>query len=168
MQWFEGVQGTLLERSGNEIPLFPCALPYPEILDWEILTGEGEAQLWWAKSFVNTFVAWSNFVVLGNPRLESGACEPRVGYRSVLDARLFCDRLLGEVQEFACHDVVLGSLECGGKRAIVEDLLQNVVTAAGACYGAPAQAGTSATTALPVVAARVAVPEEAGTPIAGA
>ena len=163
MQWFEGVQGTLLERSGNEIPLFPCALPYPEILDWEILTGEGEAQLWWAKSFVNTFVAWSNFVVLGNPRLESGACEPRVGYRSMLDARLFCDRLLGEVQEFACHDVVLGSLECGGKRAIVEDLLQNVVTAAGACYGAPAQAGTSATTALPVVAARVAVPEEAGT-----
>ena len=162
MQWFEGVQGTLLERSGNEIPLFPCALPYPEILDWEILTGEGEAQLWWAKSFVNTFVAWSNFVVLGSPRLEGGACEPRVGYRSMLDARLFCDRLLGEVQEFACHDVVLGSLECGGKRAIVEDLLQNVVTAAGACYGAPAQAGTSATTALPVVAARVAVPEEAG------
>eukprot|EP00439_Symbiodinium_sp_Y106_P053850 s3531_g7.t1 len=162
VQWFEGVQGTLLERSGSEIPLFPCALPYPEILDWEILTGEAEAELWWARSFVNTFVAWSNYVVLGCPRLEGGACEPRVGYRSWQDTRLFCDRLLGEVQEFACHDLIVCDFQCDGKRAVVEELLQKVMTSAGACYGAPAQAGTSATTALPVVAARVAVPEEAG------
>ena len=72
--------------------------------------------------------------------------------------------MLGEVQEVACPERVFGSSDCDGKQAIVEHLLQNVMTAAYACYGAPpVQAGSSATTVLPVVVARVAVPKEART-----
>ena len=154
--------GLKASRSGSDVSLFPCALPYPEILDVEILTGEAEARQWWAKAFVNAFVAWSNFVVLGCPRLDEGGCEPHVGYRSTQDARFFGDRLLGEVEEFASYDLIVGDLTCDGKRAVVEEHLKRVVTSAGAAYGVPAQAGTSASTALPVVANRVAVPEKAG------
>ncbi|CAE7356915.1 unnamed protein product [Symbiodinium natans] len=155
---------TLLERSGSSISLFPCALPYPEVLQTGGALDGRAAALWWSKASLNAFVAWSNFVVLGCPRPGSSGYEPRVGYRSVQDARLFADRLLGEMEEFASEDVVFETLECSGKRALLEELIGQVP---GAVAGYPddrAQVGaiSSASTALPVVAERVAVPAEAG------
>ncbi|CAE7910725.1 unnamed protein product, partial [Symbiodinium necroappetens] len=138
--------GTLLERSGSDTSLFPCALPYPEVLSTEVLQGESELSSWWARAALNTLVAWSNYVTLGCPSPGSAACEPRVGYRCVQDARLFADRLLGELEEFGCSDLVLE------------------VPCAGAGYPDDVQVGPapSASSALPVVAERVAVPAEAG------
>ena len=43
--WFESVQGTLPERSGDATSLFPCALPYPEALRVEAVDTEAEAPL---------------------------------------------------------------------------------------------------------------------------
>ena len=76
--WFESVQGILLERSGDDVRLFPCALPCPEVLRIRTAVDETEAQQVWAKQLLNTFIAWSNFVVLGCP---DGACEPQAAYR---------------------------------------------------------------------------------------
>ena len=160
MTWFESVQGLLPERSGDECLLFPCALPYPEILRIKEAGSEAEACLIWAKHLLNGFVAWSNFVVLGCP---GGAHEPRVVYRSASEARSFADRLLGETLEFASPDLVLGRLRCEGKRATVEALLRQVEGFAASGYCESVQAASSIpSSAMAVTAKRVAVPEEAG------
>jgi len=88
--WFEGVQGHRLERSGTHVPLFPCMLPYPDAVVTEGETmGEGQVCEWWSRAFVNTFMAWGNFVTLGCPRPGGSAYEPRVGYLSI---RAFADK----------------------------------------------------------------------------
>ena len=160
MTWFESAQGFLPERSGDECLLFPCALPYPEVLRIKEAGSEAEACLVWAKHLLNGFVAWSNFVVLGCP---GGAHEPQVVYRSASEARSFADRLLGETLEFASPDLVLGRLRCEGKRATVEALLRQVegFAASGYCESVQAAASTPSS-AMAVTAQRVAVPEEAG------
>ena len=94
--------------------LFPCVLPYPEVLQIDELEGEEQLITWWAKTFMNMFVCWSNFVVLGSPRPGAGAYEPRVAYRGFGDARQFADRLLGEVIEFGSAELILGKLSCEG------------------------------------------------------
>ena len=156
--WFESVQGILLERSGDDVRLFPCALPCPEVLRIKTAVDETEARQVWAKQLLNTFIAWSNFVVLGCP---DGACEPQAAYRSACEARSFADRLLGEAIEFASADLITGRLKCAGRRATVEALMEQVGSFAAAGYVDPVQASSSST-ALPVTATRVAVPEKAG------
>ena len=91
-------------------------------------------------AFVNTFVAWSNYIVLGCPRSGGAGYEPRVDYRGVQDARAFADRLLGEVEEFASGDLIFGSLLCDGKRAAVERAMNEIPDAAGAKYSASSRA----------------------------
>ena len=163
VSWFEGVQGSLSELSGSDVALFPCVLPYPEVLQIDELEGEEQLITWWAKTFMNMFVCWSNFVVLGSPRPGAGAYEPRVAYRGFGDARQFADRLLGEVIEFSSVELILGKLSCEGKRAAIADILSGF-PCTGAFYGdVPFQvSGSGVTTALPVVADRLAVPEDAG------
>ena len=159
MTWFERVQCDLPERSGDDVRLFPCALPYPEVLRLETAVDEIEARQIWAMQLLNTFIAWSNFVVLGCP---DGACAPQVTYRSACEARSFADRLLREAIEFASPDLVTGRLTCAGKRATVEALLEQVGSFAAAGYIDPVQVDSASSTALPVTAERVAVPERAG------
>ena len=159
LDWFESAQGCLPERSGDDVRLFPCALPYPEVLLIETAVEETEARQIWARQLLNTFVAWSNFVVLGCP---DGAREPQATYRSACEARSFADRLLGEAVEFASSDLVTGRLTCAGKRATVEALLEQVGSFAAAGYVDPVQAEGNSSTALPVTATRVAVPQKAG------
>ena len=152
--WFTGVQGTLPVRAGNDVPLFPAVLPFPEASFVEEVQGDDQALQWWSKAFVNTFVAWGNFVVLGCPGMESAVLEPRVFHR--VDVQQFSAKLLGEVVEFATVELVFGSLACSGKRSVLEEMLRLNF----ASYGVgqvPAPAG-----ALPVAADRVAVPETAG------
>lgn len=152
--WFEDIQGTLPVRTGNDVPLFPAVLPFPEASFVEEVNGDDQALLWWSKAFVNTFVAWGNFVVLGCPELGSSALEPRVFHRA--DVQQFSEKLLGEVVEFASVELIFGSLSCSGKRSVLEEMLRLNF----ASYGVgqvPAPAG-----ALPVAADRVAVPEHAG------
>ena len=152
--WFTGVQGTLPVRAGNDVPLFPAVLPFPEASFVEEVQGDDQALLWWSKAFVNTFVAWGNYVVLGCPGMESAVLEPRVFHR--VDVQQFSAKLLGEVVEFATVELVFGSLACSGKRSVLEEMLRLNF----ASYGVgqvPAPAG-----ALPVAADRVAVPETAG------
>ncbi|CAE7237586.1 unnamed protein product, partial [Symbiodinium microadriaticum] len=120
----------------------------------EEVQGDDQALLWWSKAFVNTFVAWGNYVVLGCPGMESAVLEPRVFHR--VDVQQFSAKLLGEVVEFATVELVFGSLACSGKRSVLEEMLRLNF----ASYGVgqvPAPAG-----ALPVAADRVAVPETAG------
>ena len=151
--WFESVQGALLVRTGDDIPLFPCVLPFPEILTLDFVFGAEQATVWWAKAFVNTFVAWSNFVVLGCPKKGSSAYEPRVLYRA--DIQVFAEELLGEVVEFASVEMVTGSLSLEGKRSLLEDLMKQTCASYGVQVAAPSGA-------LPVAAERVAIPKNAG------
>ena len=159
LAWFESAQGFLLERSGADVPLFPSALPYPEALKPEGVSGRLGADSW-SKVFVNTLVAWSNFVVLGCPRDDSGVLEPRVAYRSVEGIRPFADKLLGEVVEFMSPELVEGAFFSTGKR---KDLEEYIASCTDAHYGQFVKVGSgSLSTALPVVAERVAIPEVAG------
>ena len=151
--WFERVQGALLVRAGNEVPLFPCVLPFPEVTNITWVEGPEQAEDWWAKTFVNTFVSWSNFLALGCPKKGSSSYEPRVLYRS--DINEFAQRLLGEVAEFASFDLVAGLLECEGKRSLLEELLKQTRASYGVQVAAPSGA-------LSVEADRVAIPTEAG------
>ena len=141
-------------KSGNDMPLFPAVLSFPEAAFVEAVVGDDQALLWWSKAFVNTFVAWSNFVVLGCPGPGSSVLEPRVFYRA--DVQQFSEKLLGEVVEFVSVELVFGSLGCSGKRSVLEEMLRLNF----ASYGVgqvPAPSG-----ALAVDADRVAVPESAG------
>ena len=160
--WFEGAQGFLLERSGDSIPLFPCALPYPEVLSPERLDLDAAGAIeWWSKAFVNTWVAWGNFVTLGCPEDGGGGYEPRVSYKCLAEARAFADTLLGEVVEFADLDLILGLLDCSGKRGCIEEILSKV-HCTGAYRMGTAQVPGQVTTALPVVPERLALPLQAG------
>ncbi|CAE7210929.1 SMYD3 [Symbiodinium sp. CCMP2592] len=162
----EGVQGHRLERSGSDVPLFPCMLPYPDAVVTEGETmGEGQVCEWWSRAFVNTFMAWGNFVTLGCPRPGGSAYEPRVGYLSMEGIRAFADKLLGEVREFVCLDLVLGRLSCDGKKGAIDALISEVQCTVGASYFKQFGQvdGGMVGTALPVAAERVAIPEKAGT-----
>ncbi|CAE7732232.1 osm1, partial [Symbiodinium sp. KB8] len=64
--------------------------------------------------------------------------------------RARADKLLGEVREFVCLDLVLGRLSCDGKKGAIDALISKVD---GGVVGS----------ALPVSAARVAIPKKAGT-----
>ena len=160
--WFEGAQGLLPERSGDFSSLFPCALPYPEaLLSERVVVDSSGALDWWSMAFVNTWVAWGNFVTLGCPSPGGSAYEPRVSYKSRAEARTFADQLLGEVRQFANLDLVLGRLGCSGKRGCIEEMLQQVHCTGAYCAGT-AQAPGQASCALSVVPSRVALPEKAG------
>ena len=114
----------------------------------------------WAKSFVNTVVAWSNFVVLGCPGDDAGVLEPRVAYRSVEGIRPFADKLLGEVVDFITPELMDGSFVSSGKRGELEAL---VASCTGASYGHFVKVDSSTlSSALAVEAERVAIPEVAG------
>ncbi|CAE7224096.1 unnamed protein product [Symbiodinium sp. CCMP2592] len=163
VSWFEGAQSFLLERSGDHVPLFPCALPFPEVVVAASFPSDESGILsWWSRAFVNTFVAWGNFVTLGCPAEGASAYEPRVSYRCAAEARAFALELLGEVEEFATLDLVLGRLGCSGKRGCIDELLRQVRCTGGACYAGTAQVPGKVSTALPVVASRVALPPKAG------
>ena len=145
--------------------LVPSMLPYPEvILDEGVQVDESQAVRWFQKTFVNTFVFWCNFAVLGCPSVRDGYYEPRVAYRSVAEARVSADELLGEVEEFISSDLVFGQLDLDGKRNSIDVLLQKVQCTAGACYSELLGQVNSQdfVGALPVVSSRVAIPKEAG------
>lgn len=93
LAWLERAHGYLLERSGANTPLFPSALPYPEVLGAKGRARGSLDALQWGRVFVNTLVAWSNFVVLGCPDGEGSAFEPRVAHTSVEGIRPYADKL---------------------------------------------------------------------------
>ena len=160
LAWLERAHGYLLERSSADTPLFPSALPYPEVAGLRLGTKGLLKSTDWCRVFVNALVAWCNFVVLGCPDGAGSAYEPRVAHRSVEGIRPYADKLLGEVAEFFCPEMLSGTLSCEGKRKDLEDL---VASGTGACYSGVVKVGCQQlSTALPVVAERVAIPEEAG------
>ena len=164
LAWFESCQGSRLKLSSDSLALFPSMLPYPEaLLPAGTEVGTEEVLTWWTKAFLNAFIAWGNFVTLGCPSSGSSAYEPRVGHRSMGSIRVFTDRLLGEMREFVCLDLVLGKLGCEGKRATVEQLLAQVSCIGGACYMSEPVGRSLPSTAFSVSASRVAIPEVAGT-----
>ena len=126
--WLCETHGTLLDRSSSERPLslFPAALPFPELL------AEGDAVLVdepstrWAKSLINMWIGWSNYVVLGCPECKNSACEPRVGYRQWQEVRTLDGSLLGEVTEFVSNEMCTEALSCDGKRLSVEEALDQL------------------------------------------
>lgn len=138
MSWWKAAQSVLLERPSKpekEIPLFPAAAPYPEVLHAKgCAVVDAERPMVWAKQLLNSRIAWSNYVVLGCPDCRGGACEPRVVYRCWRDARTFADRLLGEVVEFMDETICTESLTCDGKRVSIEEALA-ALAHSHACYG---------------------------------
>ena len=163
VSWFECVQGSRLELSSDSFALYPAMLPYPDaLLSASVVVGSDEAVTWWIKAFLNSFVAWNNFVTLGCPAPNGSAYEPRVGHRSMEGIRVFTDGLLGEMREFVSLDLVLGRLGCEGKRASIEQLLAQVSSKAGACYMSESASGGLPSVALPVVSDRLAIPRKAG------
>lgn len=150
--------------AGKDVPLFPSALPYPEALYAKgHLVVESLDAVCWAKIYLNELVAWSNFLCLGCPDYGGAAYEPRVGYRSTSEARVFADGLLGEVVEFANEELRRGTLGFTGKRQVLDELLNKL--ACKDAYGGPLAPlkEDHTTVALPVVADRIAVPKHAGT-----
>ena len=161
--WFKSAQGTLLELSGDQVPLFPSALPYPEVFEaeWGGVSANLSRELW-SKAYLNELVAWSNFLCLGSPDSGESAFEPRVGYRCMSEARAYADGLLGEVAEFATDELRCHKLTCTGKRQALEAEVAHL-----ACTGAygglrASQLKSAATVALPVVADRIGIPAQAG------
>lgn len=119
------IHGTLLERSSSEgsLSLFPAALPFPELLAEGDASRVDEPNTLWAKSFINMWIGWSNYVVLGCPDCGDSACEPRVGYRQWKEVRTLVGSLLGEVTEFVSSEMCTEALSCDGKRLSIEEAL---------------------------------------------
>ena len=156
----------LLEVSGSDKALFPGALPYPEVFADEGGGIAGESNtMRWSMSFLNAWVAWSNFVVLGSPDSVGTAQEPRVKYRCQKEMRAFTDDLLGEVVEFFDKSgFCTASFQCDGKRRTLEEAIEACRDLHGS-YTIPGVVSGEkpVSTAIPVVASRVAIPEQAGT-----
>ena len=75
--------------------------------------------------------------------------------------RLFSDGLLGEVMAFCSPDLLRDSLSLDGKRGDLDALLQTLARSMPSYDGTVPQAPPSGV-ALPLLAERMAVPEEAG------
>lgn len=166
--WLCDTHGTLLERSSSEGSLsrFPAALPFPELLAEGDASRVDEPNTLWAKSFINVWIGWSNYVVLGCPDCGDSACEPRVGYRQWKEVRTLVGSLLGEVTEFVSSDMCTEALSCDGKRLSIEEALDQLKVLHGDYGGLgilPDEAIARTTVAMPVVADRVAIPDAAGT-----
>lgn len=164
--WLQNTQGALPERSGDNLPLFPSMLPYPEAFAGcgESVCGRKGRSLW-AKAYLNFWFGWSNYVVLGCPDCGGSTTEPRVEYRSIREARVSADRLLGEVEEFMDESFCTDELTFDGGRLSIAEALQQLVSSY-ALYGAgdcPGSLDAKASSAIPVVADRIAIPDEAGT-----
>ena len=80
-------------RTGNEEALFPATFPYPEVFSQGKLVDSDEERLKWSKAAINAWVAWCNFVVLGNPDYQGVECEPRVAYRCGGEIKAFTDHV---------------------------------------------------------------------------
>ena len=163
--WLKRTPSTALVRTSADGALFPGVLPYPEVLEAEgrAFSGVPQAAIW-AKSFLNSWVGWSNFVVLGCPECRGSSMEPQSIYQRPEVMRAYADRLLGEVEEFM-EEVCIGALSMEGGRRSIEEALDLLQTSH-ASYGAPDAAlgniAEKVSTAIPVVAERVAVPKKAG------
>ena len=163
--WFRSVQSILPVRAGCEVSIFPCALPYPEVLEVPkgTICGTEEGSIWWAKSLLNAFVSWSNYICLGCPDCDGSVHEPRACYRSCADARQFADQQLGEIINFGSPSFLSGKVICEGKRRSTDEMLDHLrSTMEGYQLPKDACGPSEVSGALPVVADRIAIPEEAG------
>lgn len=77
----------------------------------------------WAKQYLNSFIAWCNYIELGCPDCRVSEWVP-LGtlYQPGTLARTFTDRLLDEVVEFGSLDLIFGQLQCQGGRRAVEEI----------------------------------------------
>ena len=164
--WQKGAHSTLPARAGSDdTSLFPAALPYPEAFSAEGKAVVGHERITlFAKAFLNFWVCWSNFVVLGCPDCRN-ATEARVGYKQLEDVRSCADGLLGEVKEFVKDLFCVEVMQMEGGRQTLEEALQ-MLQMSHACYGAPVTSAKAVlekvSAAIPVQAERVAIPEKAG------
>ncbi len=159
-RWLCDAHSTLPDATGSNVPLFPCKLPYPEAIgDFGAITGRPDSGLW-ARRHVNAMFAFSNFLVLGCPDCRGNTYEPQGPHRSSDSARQFADEILGEVAEFGSSSLIADALNCSGSRVAVEEIFEEASKQAGPYMKLD---DGSLSGALPVVAARVAVPEAAGT-----
>ena len=160
--WLRSARGVLLDGSSAFKSLFPCHLPYPEVVNSEGVSIGGDLdRTVWAKQYLNSFIAWCNYIELGCPDCRGSEWVPLGTYQSGNLARTFTDRLLGEVVEFGSLDLIFGQLQCQGGRRAVEEIFSKVVRSSGG-YECTASDSNLAG-ALPVFADRVAVPSNAGT-----
>ena len=165
-KWLLGAQSHLPERSGSA-QLFPCVLPFPEVLSAKgrvLKMPQRGRQRMWAKQSVNTLFAWYNFVTLGCPDTIGDAHEPQAGYTPVAKVRPFAENLLGEYASFGTREVRSGGLDFEGARAYLQDLLVELDKHdINYTDGPRARSDAGMSNALAVDAARVAIPEHAGT-----
>lgn len=161
MSWLESAHSTLPTKAGSNQCLFPCVLPYPEVLDSKGLSVVDEPkEMLFAKRHLNTLVAWCNYIILGCPDCRGGTFEPRVVHRCREDARRFSDGLLGEAAEFGSSDLVSGRLTMQSGRLAVEEMLKQMAKSVSGYHGGPTACNLSG--AMAVVSERIAVPSSAG------
>jgi len=98
-------------------PLFPCMLPYPDVLPQKGVAGRLDLSGTDPKRRLNDLFAWCNFVVLGLPK-QAGSCKPQTGWSSSARARHFADDLLGKAAAFGSYKA-RGMLPVTGKRAAI-------------------------------------------------
>ncbi len=166
VSWLYDAQSASLDRSSDVSALFPALLPYLEVLqtNGDALFGE-KRRVWWAKSFLNSWIAWCNFMVLGCPTSVGAECEPLAGYRCVQEVRSLTDKLLGEVLEFMDDELCTGAVQLDGNRLSIEEALnslQSLHGGYGVDHAVPGVTEEKLSSAIPVVASRVAIPEWAG------
>ena len=162
--WSHRALGASPDLSGDDGPLFPCAAPYPEVLN---ASGSAFKRLatrkkMWSKQFLNCLFTWNSYVALGMPDCREGsAFEPNGGCRSWKSARDLADPLLVEVMDFGCHELRSFSLALDGGRADVEQYFSELPDDESSPSPFPCknQQKDSSSTALPE---RVAVPLHAG------
>lgn len=149
----------------EQAPLFPCSLPFPEAfkVSGEAIAGEAR-RLHWAKAYLNFWVAWSNYIVLGCPDCRGKTREPRGGFVKSAEVHTLCMSLLGEVVEFIDVGFCTESVSFDGSRSVVDEALTSLQKM-DACSGAGEESGRLArklNVAIPVVSERVAIPAKAG------
>lgn len=161
MSWLESTHSTLPTKAGSNQCLFPCVLPYPEVLESEGLSVVDEPkEMLFAKRHLNTLVAWCNYIILGCPDCRGGTFEPRVVHRCRDDARRFSDGLLGEAAKFGSSELVSGRLTMQSGRLAVEEMLKQMAKSVSGYHGGPTACNLSG--AMAVVSERIAVPSSAG------
>ena len=98
--WSIRAQSILPVRTGGFGNLFPCQLPFPDVVEGKCRSRRlDKRMLWWNKQFVNSLFAYYNYLPLGCPAAAADY-EPQSGFAPRAEILPSALRLLGEIGSF--------------------------------------------------------------------
>ena len=162
--WSIRAQSILPVRTGGFGNLFPCQLPFPDVVEGKCRSRRlDKRMLWWNKQFVNSLFAYYNFLTLGCPAAAADY-EPQSGFAPRAEILPSALRLLGEIGSFCSLEIQEFSHKVSGGRAELEKLIEAFPCAESGYFVSKEPFLTSkATSALTVQSERIAIPNVAGT-----